>query len=276
MGVVMDRWNWIASAGFVLALFSCALVLNTCLLGPNAQDKKQAELQYDMGVDAFSNQHYRQALDHFMRSLDLNANSPEAYYGLASLQAIMGKNEEALAHLAKAQNLVSENQDRVINKTLPSKILATKGRVLMNLNRFRLAIPLLQKALEDVFCPERYIAESNLGWAVYQVGDKDRGIKHIMNALALNEKYCMGYEYLGLIYKKSKDYQMAIREFKSLLTCAPEYANAMLLLGQVFLMAGQEEPGCRYLDECKKKGRMSRIGRQCDRLFRSVCQTSMP
>jgi len=45
LGVVMDRWNWKASHGFAPALVLGAFALSACLLGPNEQDIKQAELQ---------------------------------------------------------------------------------------------------------------------------------------------------------------------------------------------------------------------------------------
>jgi type IV pilus assembly protein PilF len=246
---------------------ACILALGLMLLaagcfGTTERDIKQAEIQYDMGVNELKAGRVREAMNNFMQAVDLHPEFALAHNGLGLALHLLGRNDQALEQFEKALELKPDF----------NAVRNNLARVYISQGRFREAIPQLKKALEDVFLPERYLAESNLGWALFQVGQEEEGMQRVMNALAQNERFCVGYEYLGMMYKKQEKIQEAIREFHQLIEFCPDYLTAHLNLGKILLMAGQVEMGCKHLGICKGSHRMSVLGRECERLLKaSAC-----
>jgi tetratricopeptide (TPR) repeat protein len=256
----------------IVKLFSsfCWLVIFTllgCATGPTAKIIRQAEISYDLGVNEFRAGRLTEALKNFIESSRLNPEFARAHNGLGLVYHLMGDPANALAHFKKALELKPDY----------SEVLNNMARVYIGQNRFRLAIPLLRKALQDVFLKERYLAESNLGWSLFQVGEEDEGLKRVRNAVAQNERYCVGYEYLGLMHKSRKEYQKAIREFAELTERCPGYIAGWLNLGKVHLMTGDDGNGCAALERCRSTSRMTDLGRECERIYTTSCSpTSSP
>jgi Tfp pilus assembly protein PilF len=252
-----------------MKLISCLTVLLCivgCVTGPTPKDIKQAEINFDLGVGELRNGRVTEALKNFLESVKLNPEFAEAHNGLGLAHHLLGNHEKALAHFEKALELKPDY----------SEVMNNMARVYIGQNRFRLAIPLLRKALEDVFLKERYLAESNLGWSLFQIGEVDEGFKRVRNALAQNERYCVGYEYLGLMHQSRKEYKEAIREFSELTEECPRYITGWLNLGKAHLMQGDEGNGCTALERCRSISRMTDVGRECQRLFDSSCSQSPP
>ena len=237
-----------------------------CVTGPTAKDIKQAEITYDLGVNELRGGRVTEALKNFIESVRLHPEFAEAQHGLGLAHHLLGNHEKALAHFEKALELKPDY----------SEVMNNMARVYISQSRFRLAIPLLRKALQDVFLKERYLAESNLGWSLFQIGEQDEAFKCVRNALALNERYCVGYEYLGLMHQSRKEYQKAIREFKELTEKCPKYITGWLNLGKTHLMQGDDGKGCTALERCRSLSRMTDVGRQCERLFTTSCSATPP
>jgi Tfp pilus assembly protein PilF len=252
----LARSSWKAAAGCVLAA-----MLGGCVTGPTPKDHRQAQIQYDLGVNELRAGKITEALKIFLEVVKLNPEFPEAENALGLSFHMLGNNEQALAHYQRALELKKDY----------SEVLNNMARIHISEGRFRNAIPLLRKALDDVFLPERYLAESNLGWALFQIGKEKEGFRHVRNALALNEKYCVGYEYMGLMFQARKNFKDAIREFDELVERCPNYPQGYRSLGKVLLMAGEVERGCKALDSCREHSRMTTVGNECDRLFRKSC-----
>ncbi len=249
------------AAGFCwLAVFT----LWGCVTGPTAKDIKQAEISYDLGVNEMREGRVTEALKNFLESVNHNPEFAEAHNGLGLAHHLLGNHEKALAHFAKALELKPDY----------SEVMNNMARVYIGQNRYRLAIPLLRRALEDVFLKERYLAESNLGWSLFQIGEEEEGFKRVRNAVAQNERYCVGYEYLGLMYKARKEYQQAIREFGELTERCPRYIAGWLNLGKVHLMTGDDRNGCTALERCRSISRMTDVGRECERLYATSCSAA--
>ncbi|MBN2497560.1 MAG: tetratricopeptide repeat protein [Deltaproteobacteria bacterium] len=214
-----------------------------------------------MGVEELRTGRIRESLRHFMESVKLHPDFAEAQNGLGLAHMFLGNEDLAVAHFERALEIKKDY----------SEVRNNMARVLLNQGRYREAIPLLEKALEDVFLPNRYLAECNLGWAYFNVGREKEGMERVMSALAQNEKYCVGYEYLGQMFQRRKQYDQAIEEYKNVMVHCPEYPPGRLNLGRVMLLKGDVEAGCAQLDLCRKKDRMRESARECERLFRTSC-----
>jgi len=248
-------------------LFSLLVIgVPGCVTGPTPKEIKQAEISYDLGVGELRAGRVTEALKNFLESVDLNPDFADAHNGLGLAHYMLGNYEKALAHFQKSLEL----------KPGRSEVLNNMARVYISQSRFRLAIPLLREALQDVFLKERYLAESNLGWSLFQIGEVDEGFKRVRNALAQNERFCVGYEYLGLMHQSRKEYSEAIREFSELTEKCPRYITGWLNLGKAHLMQGDAANGCTALERCRTISRMTDIGRECQRLFDASCSASPP
>lgn len=242
------------------------LFCTACVSGPNPKEIKQAEIQYDMGVNELRSGRLRDALRNFLDAAKLNPKFPQAYNGLGIVHYLLNDYPKALENLNQA----------LLLKPDYSEVMNTLGRLYISQGQYREAIPVLKKALEDVFLPERYLAESNLGWALFQTGETAEGMKRAKNALALNDRFCVGYEYLGLMFQTNKDLGQAAEQFRKLIEYCPEFAQGFLDLGKVLLMGGNDIGGCEALETCRQKGGMSAPGQECDRLFRLSCESRSP
>jgi len=249
-----------------LTVFLSLLVLGWlgCVTGPTPKDIKQAEISYDLGVGDLREGRVTEALKNFLDSVKLNPDFAEAHNGLGLTHYMLGNHEKATAHFQKSLEL---KPDR-------AEVMNNLARVYISQNRYRLAIPLLRKALQDVFLKERYLAESNLGWSLFQIGEVEEGFKCVRNALALNERFCVGYEYLGLMHQSRKEYSEAIREFSELTEKCPRYITGWLNLGKAHLMQGDDANGCNALEKCRSISRMTDVGRECQRLYETGCSGS--
>ncbi|MBW1809444.1 MAG: tetratricopeptide repeat protein [Deltaproteobacteria bacterium] len=250
----------------VAVLGLMGMSVTACVTGPTAKEIKQSEIQYDLGVNDLSVGRIKQALKYFMESHRINPDFPQVHNGLGLAYFMLGNNDKALAHFDKALTLKPEY----------SEVMNSKARLLIGQGRFRAAIPLLKKALEDVFLKERYLAESNLGWALFHTGEQQEGFRHVRSSIAQNEKYCVGYQYLGLMLQAQKKFTEAIKEFKQMNQLCPGYPQGNRDLGKVLLMDGDEEGGCIALKACFEKSRMTPIGQECERLFKMSCKQEKP
>ena len=178
----------------------------SCVSGPTAKERKMAEIEYDMGVNSLQAGNLKDALQNFKNSEKIYPEFPKVQNGLGLAYYFLRNFEKAIHHFDLALKYKPDY----------SEVLNSKARIYMDQGRFRQAIPLLRKALEDVFLPERFHAESNLGWCLFNTGQTEDGFRHVQNAIAQNEKYCVGYQYLGRMYQKQKKFTEAIRELTQL------------------------------------------------------------
>jgi Tfp pilus assembly protein PilF len=237
------------------------LIASACASGPGPKDIKQAEIQYDLGVTDFRDGKLKEALSNLLESARINPGSATTHYALGSVYYFLGDFAQSIAHYQKALEFKPDYYEARANL----------GRVYISQHHFQEAIPLLEQALEYVFLPERYLAESNLGWAKFQVGEQEEGFKLVRSALSKNEKYCVGYEYLGLMHQARKDYEHAVSELSNFIKYCPQAMDGYLELGRAQLMKGDDRAGCISLDTCRRSKRMSTVGQECERLYQMSC-----
>lgn len=232
-----------------------------CVTGPTPKEIKQSEIEYDLGVNHLRNGQVADALKNFLEAIKSNPDFAEAHHALGLAYHMLGDEEKALAHYQKALDLKADY----------AEVRNNMGRLYISQGKFRQAIPLLRKALDDVFLKERYLAEGNLGWALFHIGKQEEGLKRVRNAIAQNENFCVGYEYMGMMYQERKQLEEAIREFRELVERCPKYVGGHRNLAKALLMAGEIEEGCKELDLCRAGSRMTAVGSECDRLYRKSC-----
>ncbi len=115
------------------------------------------------------------------------------------------------------------------------------GSVYMFEGNYTAAIKCFKKALENPFYPKSYIPRTNLAWAYYQLGQKEKAINLLIETLRQNFQYPEALIKLGLIYLKNNKLELAKFYLKRAVKSNPSSAEARYYLGEVFLKEGKYE-----------------------------------
>src|SRR5713226_936520 len=109
-----------------------------------------------------SEQELQGALHEFQIALEMDPNLAEAHYAIGTLLHLsFGRREQAIEHFDKALAI----------RPNYSEAKANLANVYLDLGQYDRAIALYREALNDMLYPTPYIAQGNLGWALYKKGD---------------------------------------------------------------------------------------------------------
>ncbi len=230
--------------------------------GPTAKDIENAQIHYDLGVNAMELSHDPQsALHEFQTALQSNPGDAEVEDGLGLVYHLMlHRPEEALPHYLRALQLNPKYSEAAVNL----------GADYIDLGRYGDAAAMFRRALADDFYRTPYIAEGNLGWVLYKSGDMQAGIQHLETAIHENRGYCQGYRSLGMIYSETGRLAEAEAEFTSYHERCPDVPEANYRLGLVLLKEGRQDRARQEFQTCAdaKAARDTDLGTECGRLVK--------
>lgn len=241
-----------------------ALVLSALLAacGPSTHDIEQAQIHYDLAVNAMEQQHDAPtALRELQAAIDKNPDMAEAQNTLGLVDHLMlHKPEEAVPHYLKALQLNPKYSEAANNL----------GAAYIDLGRYDDAAAMFRRALADELYRTPYMAEGNLGWALYKSGDVAGGIQHLTTALQQNHGYCQGYRSLGMIYAETGKLDDAEREFSAYHEKCPDIPEADYRLGLVLLKEGKQDRARAEIQACAdaKAAKDTDLGAECARLIK--------
>jgi type IV pilus biogenesis/stability protein PilW len=153
------------------------------------KDTANARVHYDVAIDFFGKGEMRSALRELLRAVKLDPTLSLAHNALGLIYHDLGHLEEAEEHYKEAIKL----------KPKFSEAHNNFGTLLIDKGRYDDAIVAFQTALGDILYATPSLAEGNLGWAYYKAGNIKASLKHLRNAVAMNPKFCRGYEWLARI-----------------------------------------------------------------------------
>ncbi|MHB1846848.1 MAG: social motility TPR repeat lipoprotein Tgl [Deltaproteobacteria bacterium] len=237
-----------------------ALALTGC--GPSAHDLENAQIHYDLGVNAMELQHDPQsALKDLEAAVQANPNMEQAQNALGLVYHMMlHRPEEAVPHYLRALELDPKDSEAANNL----------GAAYTDLGRYADAARMFQRALADELYRTPYIAEGNLGWVLYKEGDVQAGLQHLENAVRTNPAYCQGYRSLGMIDAEQGKLEAAEREFTRFHDKCPNLPESSYRLGLVLLKEGRDAQAREQLRACAeaKGAKDTDLGAECGRLLK--------
>jgi len=181
---------------YIACLAACAGVVEV-----SEKDRSAARIQYDLGVDNFNKGNVPGALAALSQGEKLDPNFADAQNALGLVYLALDKKVESIAHFKRALEL----------KPNWSEARNNLGTVYMSQKNYDPAIEEFKTAFGDVLYPTPYLAEGNLGYAMFKKGDADMGIKHLKNATVINPKFCRGYMWLGEIFQQQGNWRESER-----------------------------------------------------------------
>ncbi len=229
--------------------FAALLVgLGGCKHVPSEKDRDAAGIHYDMGVEA-QLKDPPTAMRQYEMALELDPEMAEAWHAKGVLEhMVFGKLDEARASYERALQ---------INPRF-SAALTNLGNVYLEQKRYDEAIKKYELALNDMTYREPWIAQANLGWARYKLGESRTAIENLKSSVTTNPKFCFGYLKLGNIYEEQGNLPEACRNYGKYRESCPEMGDSYLREGVCLSKMGQTEPAKKAFEACIAKDDVSK------------------
>ncbi|WNG38101.1 social motility TPR repeat lipoprotein Tgl [Archangium violaceum] len=238
-----------------------ALALMGCKHVPSEKERQGAEIHYELGLQAQQAGNVQEAYKELQKSLELDPEYPEAHNAIAILlHMAFNRPEQAISHYKKALEL----------RPNFSEVKTNLANVYLSQSRYDEAIKLYEEALNDMLYPTPFIAQGNMGWALYKRGDLERGLKSIKAAVTTNPGFCLGYKNLGIIYDETGDVSEACRYFGRYREACPDVADAYLREGACQVKQGKMEEARQSFTACEAKAKSQDLKDDCRRLLEAL------
>ena len=238
-----------------------ALVLMGCKHVPTEQERQGAEIHYELGLHAQNMGNMPEAYKELQKSLELDPDYPEAHNAIAVLLHLaFNRPEEAIPHYKKALEVRPNFSEAKTNL----------ANVYLAQSRYDEAIKLYEESLNDMLYPTPFIAQGNLGWALYKKGDRERGVKSIRAAVTTNPGFCLGYKNLGIIFDEAGDLSESCRSFSNYREACPEEADAYLREGACQVKQGKLQEAKQSFASCEAKAKHRMLKDDCRRLLEGL------
>lgn len=248
-------WPLTPALWAVAAVLLCAA---TCRSRPSADEAHQALIHHDLGVEALRSNDFRSSLGEFQKALDLDPDLDLSHNAIGVLFHVQYReHDKAMAHYRRALEVNPKFTDARVNL----------ANVYLDLGRHTEAVPLYQEALADMLYKTPYIAENNLGWALYKTGKVDLGIQRIRAALVYNPKFCLGHRNLGMIYTDLKQIEKACDALGQYVKHCAKEPEAHYRMAKCLLAAARQDEARKSLETCVSLGENTQIGPECQHLL---------
>ncbi|PTL76327.1 social motility TPR repeat lipoprotein Tgl [Vitiosangium sp. GDMCC 1.1324] len=238
-----------------------ALALMGCKHVPTEQERQGAEIHYELGLQAQQMGSVQEAYKEMQKSLELDPDYPEAHNAIGILlHMAFNRPEEAIQHYRKALEVrpgFSEAKTNLAN-------------VYLSQSRYDEAIKLYEAALNDMLYTTPFIAQGNMGWALYKKGELERGLQSIKASVTTNPGFCLGYKNLGIIYDETGNVSEACRYFGRYREACPDVADAYLREGACQVKQGKMEEARQSFTACEAKAKSQGLQDDCRRLLEAL------
>lgn len=239
------------------AIALCFLAAASCKHFPSESEIRSSQIHYDLGVQATQQGDSQGAYRELERALELNPSMPEAHNALALLLHLSFRRlEAAIGHYQKAIELRPEFSEAKTNL----------ANVFLDQGRYDDAIQLYEQALNDMLYPTPFIAQGNLGWALYKKGEVAKAINTIKSAVTTNPGFCLGHMWLGVIYDSQQNLELSCKSFSRYRESCPEVADAHLREGVCLAKSGKPELAKRSFESCLSGAKNEQLKEDCRRL----------
>jgi len=214
------------------------LFFSACATTPNPEDLKQAEAHNKLGVSYLRNGQLKEAFVDFQKALKVDPKNKESLNYLGYISSEFEKYDEAISYYNRAISVDPEYSGAQNNL----------GVTYAKLGNWKEAAKYFKAALSNptYATPER--AYSNLGYAYYMMQDYTRAEEALKEALIRNPVLLDAIYILGLVYTKTDNDSMAIKEFKRAIGIMPDYVDAHWEIANAYLREGERAKALKHFE----------------------------
>ncbi len=163
------------------------------------QDNEAAQLHLRLGTSYMNSGNYPQALNELLIAEKLDSSDAVIQNNLGLAYYFRGRPDLAENHLKKALSLKADYTDAKNNL----------GRVLIDLDKSKEAIDILQQATADLTYPYPEKPLLNLGMAFFAVGNYSAATVSLQKSIQYQRDNCLAQNFLGRIFYEQKIYEKA-------------------------------------------------------------------
>lgn len=217
----------------------------------------------------------RGAIPVLERAIRLDPENTGAHLALGLAYGQLGHFDRAEAPIRRAVELFVVQS--VNNESLRSSLADARnslGVVLMNLNRYDEALPILRLATEEITYGSQHLALGNLGLAYIHRQRFPEAIDVLQRAVRRQPTFCVGNARLGEAYARSNDAAHAIealdRAIGTAVAGCDRFQDAFLWRAKARIQLHQPDAAREDLQRCVTLGANTPEGQECASLGRSV------
>lgn len=198
-----------------------------------AREAAKGDNYFYYGENYFKNGDLDSANIFYQKGAELNATYPLNYVGLGKILWYKGNTAEAKTQFFKAATLSANKNAEVMRKTAEVYINADNKSLDEAISLLNAAIKLEPKNAENHILMGDALLEKN-------PSDGGPAIKEYSKASELNPKSPKGVLRSGKLYKRARNYQLALDLYKQAETIDPNYAPAYIEKAELYNLAGQK------------------------------------
>jgi Tfp pilus assembly protein PilF len=163
------------------------------------------------------------------------------------------------------------------NEKLASKSFNNIASIEIYFTNYDNAIAYGKKALKDLIYQEGYVANSNIGWALFFKKEYKTAVSYFKQALLLQPKYCLARYRLGRVYFESELYQLSNKALSRTISQGPPCSNiqeAWLYLGLTQMKLNQIKKAEYTFSRCVELAPSSCIALKCKKHQQLISNTT--
>ncbi len=199
-----------------------------------------AEAHNNLGTALFEKGKVDEAIVHYQETLKIKPSYAEAHLNLGSALQLKGKMDEAITHYREALEINPDYAEAHNNL----------GNVLRQTGRVDEAITHFQRALG--INPDDVKALNNLGTALQQKGRVDEAITQYQEALKIKPDSVEALNNLGSALRQKGRVDEAITQYQNALQINPGYVDALNNLGSALRQKGRVDEAISHYQEALK------------------------
>ncbi len=236
--------------------FTLSLALIGCRHTPTAEDITYAQVRYDLGVSEAEQGNVQAALRELAVAIERYPEFAEAHNAMGLLLHLsMGRHEQAERSYREALRIKPAFPEAHNNL----------GALYMDMGRLDEAEKHLRKALDDVLYATPYLAQGNLGWALYLQGRHEEALTQLRSAVIVQPQFCQGHRNLGRIYRELGRHNDARASFRDFVRHCPDFAEAQYEWGRIAFEEGRSDEAREAFEECFRLSPSGSLGDACQR-----------
>lgn len=255
--------GWLAVAGW-----SCT--------GVSEEARLQSQADLNLGRAMFAEERNTEgAVVPLERAVRIDPENAEAQHMLALVYGQLGFFNRAEAPLRRAVELFAVQS--LTNESLRSSLADARnslGVVLMNLDRYDEALPILRLATEEITYGSQHLALGNLGRALIHRQRYPEAIDALQRSVRRQPTFCVGNARLGEAFARSNDAAHALealdRAIATAVTGCDQFQDAFLWRAKARIQLHQPDAARDDLQRCVALGASTPEGQECASLGRSV------
>jgi type IV pilus biogenesis/stability protein PilW len=222
------------------------------------KQQEECEVHNDLGVQAFQNGRYQEAMREFETALEFNPDMAYAHGGLGLVYLYYwtgARVEDAKKEFQKAVQLDKHYADAWNNL---GSIYAQQGDIPQAQDAF-------EHALSEPFYKTPWIAQVNLGWVLHLQGQTEPGLQMVRQALIEDPSFCMAHRTLVRILTDKGLTTKADTEWQAFAKACPKDPDAAFHEATLLTKKGDFEGAVTWLRACIDAAGTQPVGDDCRR-----------